>query len=1026
MPKKITSFNLWVIVFSLILLMSLSLSSFAQQMIRVTGKVTGPDNTPLAGTSVQVKGQSSGTSTDEQGNFSISAIKGATLVFSNVGYNQREVKVNDVTLDVILDKADKSLNDVVVVGYGTQKKGSVTGSISSVKGEQLTVAPVASISNTLAGRLPGLVSVQSSGAPGADAALLSIRGFGQALVIVDGVESNFNNIDANQIESISILKDGAASIYGARAGNGVILVTTKRGQNQKPTITLNSSYTLQGVTKMLKPASAGQYTEMKREAWIQAGNPEATAPFTAEQVQKYYAGTDPLYPNTNWYEEIFREWAPQQQHNISVRGGSEKIRYYGFIGYTDQETIVKKGGGNYKRYNLQSNIDAKITDNLTLQLDLAAVSELSDFPIRGFQSGSSMWYDYFATKPYFPAHLSDPAKISWGGIDVGGINVTSNKDISGYTKNNNQNSRGTITLNYNIKAVKGLSVKAFANYVGSFNFNKNFSKPVSFYTEPAPGIYTPAGNYGIKASLTQGDARDRTFTQQYSLNYDNTLNNVHHITGIVLYEAIDYTYESLSASRVNFLSPTIDLIFAGSTVGMGNNGSANEMGRKSYIGRINYSFKNKYLFESTVRADASAKFPAGKRWGYFPNISLGWVASKEEFMQSLKKLDNLKLRASYGESGFDGVGNFQYLAGYNVGATYILGSDPQPGLVSLGIANPNLTWEKIKISNVGADFSLFNHKLYGEADIFYRELSGIPATLIATVPSTFGAGLPPVNINSSNDRGFEFNLGTTGKVGQISYDLSGNISWSRAKWGHYEEPEYKDSDQKRIYSNSGRWTDRRYGYLSDGLFTSQAQIDALTFDQDQQGNITLRPGDIRYKNINKDGKLDWKDQVEIGKSTIPHWMLGFNANIKFKDFDFSALFQGAFGYYANTNLNILNNYSFTSLYYDLRWTQANNNPNALVPRLGGASTNANPSDYYYKKAGYIRLKTASVGYNLPKRRLDKIGFSQVRIFAAGFNLLTPFNRLKKFGDPETPNTPGYFGLYYPQQRTISFGINVSF
>ncbi|MBC7536020.1 MAG: SusC/RagA family TonB-linked outer membrane protein [Ferruginibacter sp.] len=993
--------------------------------IVVKGTVTDEKGVPLAGVTVKLKGSANiGTNADANGNFTLQLPdKGGVLIVSYVGYQTNEIPVSkEVELRIVLKQVEIKVDEVVVVGYGTQKKTTITGAISSVKAEQLTIAPVSNVTNALSGKLPGLITKQTSGLPGSDGADLSIRGFGNPLIIVDGIESSLNNIDANQIESISILKDGSASIYGARAGNGVILVTTKRGNNLKPTITFNSSMTNQGVTKMLKPASSGQRSEMEREAWIQSGNPEATAPWTIAQIQKFYDGTDPAFPNTNWYKELIRDWAPQQQHNLSVRGGSEKIKYYGFLSYMNQETMIKTNGGNFARYNMQSNIDAKITDDLTMQLDFAAISENNLSNTRGMGTGGNMWQDYWQTLPYYPAHLPDPTKVPYAyGAGTGGMQVTSNMAVSGYDKNITQSLRGTISLNYKIKAVKGLSAKAFVNYFKTYNTGKSFSRPVSLWKyEPTSMVYTQVGAYGTAASIGQSASNGNIFTQQYSLNYDNTFNKNHHITALALYESIDYANESISASRRDFLTPAIEQMFAGSVVGMSNNGYATEMGRKSYVGRLNYSYKDKYLLETIFRADASAKFPSAKRWGYFPSISLGWVMNKEGFMKQFSKLDNLKLRASYGQSGNDAVGNFQYLAGYRYGAPYILGAGPMQGLISTGLANPNLTWEKIKISNLGVDFSFFKRKLYGEIDAFYRQRSGIPTTRITSLPTTFGASLPPENLNSINGKGFEFNLGTAGKMGEVSYDVSGNISWSTSKWDHFEEPEYTDKDQKRLYQQSGQLIDRNVGYLSDGLFTSQSQIDQLKFDQDLQGNRTLRPGDVRYKDLNGDGKLDWKDQVDIGKGTIPHWMLGFNTNLKYKSFDLSAVFQGAFGYY--TYVNLASTMAASTFYYDQRWTTTNKDPNAIIPRLGGAGTNGFFSDYYYKKSGYIRLKIASVGYSMPKQWLNKIGFSQVRIYAAGTNLLT-FNKLSKFGiDPEAPNV----GWYYPQQRTISFGVNASF
>lgn len=997
------------------------------QKKEISGKVVDSNGVPLPGVSVVVKGTNTGTITDSDGKFRFGVSTDAkTLIFSFVGMKSQEIVFgNKTTINLTLVEETVGIEDVVAVGYGTQKKGTVTGSVSAVKGDILTLAPVASTVNTLAGQLPGLVSLQSSGQPGSDAAAISIRGFGNALVIVDGVESSFNNIDANEIESVSILKDGAASIYGARAGNGVILVTTKRGIDEKPVITLNSSYTMQGITLMPKPSSSGQYAEMASEAWIQSGKPAATAPFTPDQIQKYYAAADPyLYPNTNWYNVLIRDWAPQQQHNLSIRGGSERVKYYGFIGFLDQSTIWKTNGGDYARYNLQSNIDAKILDNLSLQLDVSSINESRDFPWRPQNSGANtVWQDFWNTLPTYPATLPDPTKISYAGPSgVGGAHVITNSAIAGYDNTDSQNLKGTGALNYTFKFIKGLSAKVLVNVSQDYSFNKHFTRPANFYTyDPASKIYTLAGSTGSQASMSATDSRGKTTTGQYSLNYERTFGTLHHLKAFALYETVDYFNDYLMGMRINFLTPSIDQLFAGSTTNMTNNGSASEMGRKSYIGKINYSYKDKYLVETILRADASAKFPSNKRWGYFPSISLGWRLSEENFMKEIQFLDNLKVRASYGESGNDGVGNFQYLTGYQYGLTYILNNTTQQGIVSTGLANPNLTWEKIKIYNGGFDFSIWKRKLYGEGDVFYRERSGIPGTRISTLPSTFGASLPPENINSLNDRGFELKLGTTGNNNDLSWDVSGNISWSRTKWEHFEEPTYTDPDQERIYKMSGRWTDRQFGYLSDGLFTSQDQINSLKFNQDNQGNVSLRPGDIRYKDVNGDGKLDWKDQVEIGKGTVPHWFLGFNTTLKYKNFDLSALFQGAFGYY--NYITLIHQNLLPALVYDLRWTEKNNDPNALVPRLGGASTNNLVSDFYYKKAGYVRLKSFSIGYNLPKQLTGKVNLKGVRIYVAGYNLLT-FDKLKKFGtDPEAPS--GNAGYYYPQQKTITFGANIS-
>ena len=1001
-------------------------SNTEQQKKEISGTVKDSKGIPLSGVSVVVKGTTIGNVTDSDGKFRISIpLDAKTLAFSFVGMKTQEIIIgNNTTISVTLTEEVVGIDEIVAIGYGTQNRSTLTGSISSLKGETMSLTPMASTSNLLAGQLPGLISQQLSGQPGADAATLSIRGFGSPLVIVDGIETGFNTIDPNEIETVSILKDGASSIYGSRAGNGVILITTKRGNLGKPTITLNSSFTVQGITNFPKPASSGQYTEMRSEAYLQSGQDPSNVPYTPAQIASYKAGNNPNYPNTNWFNAIVRDWAPQQQTNLSIKGGTDKIKYFGFFGFLNQQSMWKTSGDEYSRYNFQSNIDAKILDNLTLQLDVSSIYETALNPWRSI-SGGDLFSDLWNLLPIYPSSLPDPTKTPYGGSSSG-ANAMSNRNLAGYDDINRENLKGTLALNYTFKRIKGLSAKAFVNYMQNISFEKIFQKPLTFYTyDPDSKTYTVAATLFSQANLNQNNNEDRTITGQMSLNYDRTFGD-HHITAMAVYEAIDYSDQSLSAGRINFLSPLIDQMFAGSTTNMTNSGGAGQMGRVSYIGRLNYSFKNKYLIDASFRDDASAKFPSATRWGLFPSISLGWRIGEENFMKSLDYLDNLKLRASFGKSGLDNVGGFAFLSGYSYGASYPFGGTSQnsPGLYSTGLANPTLTWENVATSNIGIDFSLWKRKLYGEADVFYRSLTGIPATRISTLPSSFGAGLPPVNINSLNDRGFELKLGTSGSKGDLSWDLSGNISWSRSKWDHYEESDYTDPDQARINTKSHQWTDRTFGYKSDGLFTSQAQIDALTFDQDGQGNKSLRPGDIRYKDLNKDGKIDWKDQAIIGKGTIPHWMMGFSPNLKYKNFSLASLFQGSFGYYTNFNFNSFNGTLTPVQVYDLRWTTANNNPNALLPRLGGAATNSYTSDYFYKKAAYLRLKSLSLGYTLPSQWVRKANLSQVKIYAAGTNLIT-FDKLKKFGlDPEAPS--GRNGFYYPQQKTISFGASISF
>lgn len=994
-----------------------------QQTSSVRGVIVDENGIPVIGAAVQEKGTTNGTVTDFDGNFTLNVSEGVTLVVSYVGYRTQEIKATD-NMKVVLKEDAELLDEVVVVGYGTQRKGNLTGSISNVKSEKLTTAPIGNVTNMLAGQLPGLTVKQTSGIPGSDGATLKIRGYSDdPMVVVDGVEGSLNSIDPSQIESITVLKDGAASIYGARAGNGVILVTTKRGVDSKPVITLNSSYTLQGSTKVIKPGSSGQRAEWAREAHLNAGLPESQVPYTEEQIQKYYDGTDPDYLNTDWFDAVMRKWAPQQNHNLSVRGGSEKIKYYGYAGFNRQETIMKTNGGNYTRFNIQSNVDAKVTDEVTLTMDMMYTKEEQYLTGIGEGLGHPLfWEQLYNAEPRYPISLPDPDKMSYAGIPYGNPLFATNTELGGYRRNDKDYMRINGALTYDVKQVKGLKFKALISYNRYVSNFKQFRKQGDFY------VYnTESGEYSLfrksqdPTSLSLSSSFNFDLTQQYSVHYENMFDDKHRVTALGLFESINYGYKYFDTKRSDFMSSVLDQIFAGNPDTAQNSGSESEMGRVSWVARLNYSYMDKYLIETIFRADASAKFPKNSRWGYFPSVSLGWVMSEEDFIKKLGVVDQLKIRMSYGQSGNDNVGNFKYLSGYAFDGSYIIDNKVASGLYSTGLANALLTWEKMSIYNAGVDFSLFNRKLYGTLEGFYRLRDGIPGNRVVSLPSSFGAELPQENLNSIDTRGFEFNVGTTGKVGDLSYDVSANISWSRSKWVHYDEPEYSDPDQKRIYELTGQWIDRRMGYVSDGLFTSQEEIDNLGYIyKDLNGNSTLRPGDVKYKDLNNDGVLDWKDQTEIGSGAMPHWTYGANVSLKYKGFDLSALFQGAFDYTTNVNLEG----AASVLKFENRWTEEENNPHSLVPRPGGASTNWLYSDYRIHNTAYLRLKNFTIGYEIPKSVLQHIGVDRLRLYFAGTNLFT-LSTLNKYGvDPEMPEgTPAY---YYPQQRTLSFGLNLSF
>jgi TonB-linked SusC/RagA family outer membrane protein len=893
--------------------------------------------------------------------------------------------------------------------------------VASVKSKDITLAPVGNVTNSLAGRMPGLFAKQENGAPGSDAASLSIRGFGKALTIVDGVERSFNSIDPNEIESVSVLKDGAAAIYGSRAGNGVILVTTKKGNISKPVLTYNGSYSINQWASVMEQTSSGQWAEMLRERDLNQG--KTTPLFTEEQVKKYYEGTDPDYPNTNWINEVTRPNTPMQQHNLSLRGGSEKIKYYAYLGYLDQPSTFKKefNGGGYKRYNFRSNMEANITNDLKMQVDFSYINGTSVNPGRGLALGG-IFQDLYESWPTWAGSLPDKTKVPYTGTAP--VKGNADQNVSGYNRTNDTEIQGNMALDWNIKWVKGLKARAFFDYSQLYSQNKNFVKNFKSYSYSySTNQYTERQSVNTTA-LSYTNTTSTTINGQFSLNYDRTFAKDHVVSAFALYEITDYKGANVFTNRSGYITTAVDYLFAGTASTATNNDGAIEMGRASYAGRLNYAYKSKYLFESTLRYDASAKFPDDTRWGLFPSVSLGWRISEENFIKnSLPALDNLKLRASYSESGYDAIGNFQYLAGYQFGQVYGRGATAQSALYDMSLPNPTLTWETMTTYNLGLDMSLWKRKLYGEFDVFYRKREDIMGTRVASLPSTFGASAPQENLNSSDDRGFEATLGTAGSKNDFRYDISGNVAWARSKWLAFDEPNYTDPDDIRLNKKSGQWVDRAIAYVAEKqLFASQEEINNLPYIQDGQGNKTLRPGDIKIKDLNGDKVINWRDQAEVGKGLFPHWLFGLNTNLTYKNIDCSMLFQGAADY-----SNFINYRSFNDVKtYENRWSPANPDVNAYVPRLGGAGY-VLKSDRFIQDIAYVRLKTLSVGYTLPAALTKKINWESVRFYFAATNLFT-LSTISKFNvDPEAPATyrENFRSSYYPQQRTLSFGVNIS-
>ncbi|MGN6639484.1 MAG: SusC/RagA family TonB-linked outer membrane protein, partial [Mucilaginibacter sp.] len=619
------------------------------QMVAGTVR-SATDNNPLAGVTVQVKGSSNGTTTDALGQYQLKNVSGTdSLFFSYIGYQPQTVVYNNrSTIDIVLQVEVSSLDQVVVVGYGTQKKVNLTGAVSSISAKDLSVVPVANVATLLAGKLPGLIAVQGSGEPGADDLALSVRGFGNALVVVDGiVNRDFTRMDPAEIESITILKDAAsAAVYGVSGGNGVILVTTKRGISGKPLFNYSFNYGVQHVTRYPRFVNSEEYAILKNEASVNLGG---NIIYTPEEIEKFRAGTDPAYPNFDYYHYFAKDYTPQLQQNITVRGGSKDIKYFFLLGGIKQASMWKGGNQDYANYNFKSNIDARISDNFDISVDFSGNSQFRNNLIQdSYLMASWMQYSW----PIFAPKTPD-GKIAATNY---GLTAYLDRDLTGYIKDKRNTLQGNLSLNYKLSFVPGLSAKVTLARDLFFDSKKDWLKQYLTYNwDEAAQKSVLAGSRGTN-SLTLYNTETQFSQIQGSLNYTRSFYNKHNVKALLLYEESEIQAANFNATRINYAVP-IDQIFAGPSLGQTNGGGASDDGRQSVVGRINYDFTGKYLFEYIFRYDGSPRFPADTSWGFFSGVSAGWRLSEEKSIKdNFKNIDNLKLRASWGKLGNDNTG----------------------------------------------------------------------------------------------------------------------------------------------------------------------------------------------------------------------------------------------------------------------------------------------------------------------------------------------------------------------------------
>ena len=1025
---------------------------FAQEK-NINGKVSDENNEGLPGATIIIKGTTKGTVSDINGSFMLDVNEYDTITVSFSGYIKKDIPVtNKILFSINLDPDIETLKEVVVVGYGSEQKINLTGSVATLKDQELTLAPVANSSNLLAGRVPGVMTRQNSGLPGGENTQIRIRSFSEApLILVDGVQMDFSRIDQNDIASISVLKDASAAVYGARAGNGVVLVTTKRGESGKPKISYSSNLTLQSATAFLDHVSASQYVELVREANLNDfDDPNAT--FSEDDIENYY-NKNQGYQGGDWVDALIQNNAPMHQHNISVSGGSDNVKYFTSFGYIDQESFFKSRDFDYKRYNTRSNIDIKVNDRINFSVDLSYRQDIRERPAKS--ALSNIWIDLSTAQPIFPTELSenmiipDPSvsSVSYSGSTTGNRNpiARSNRNIFGTYDRFDNTFRGKIGLKYKIPGITGLTLRADMNLTLLDRSEKTFRKPYNVYRQNLDTnelILEGTGN-GV-SSISDEQFRRTMVYPLISAEYIKEVGD-HNVKVLMLAEQTTRKFSMFSATRKNLFTTSIPELFIGSENEQTNDGySGPDIGRKSAVARVNYRFKDRYLLETTFRADGNVLFAPETRWGYFPSISFGWIISEEPFFNANQNT-TLKIRSSFSQLGDDtanGISGFDYLTGYETNSTYLFGDNiSETTIRTLGEVNPFLTWEKMTMYNLGLEATFFKGQLQVETDVFYRKRENILSNDQQSVANEGGYDLPLTNINISDDRGIEVSAMYQQKIGEFKIDIAPNFSVGKEKFIVRRDIEdFTDSDYKRIYGREGQWVNRRFGYLSDGIFMSQDEINNHPTIQDGNGNLLLSPGDIKYKDLDGNDTINFRDQDVIGyASNMPEINYGINLSASYKNLKLSILLQGAskFSIYINgPAATMFSNGSIPlSYHYKYAWQphpddpSVNINPDAILPASSftASTNNARVSDFWLRDVRYLRLKNINLSYNIPKKIISKIGLETSQIYFSTENLFTLTNLgiYKNSFDPEfDPNTQTT--RRYPITRSLTVGLKMTF
>ncbi|WP_233507560.1 SusC/RagA family TonB-linked outer membrane protein [Adhaeribacter pallidiroseus] len=1035
------------------------------QGFAVKGRIKGETGEGLPGVTVLLKGTSTGATTDPNGNYSLNLPNGSgTLVVSFIGYQTQEVSVNNRnSIDLALAPDTKALEEVVVVGYGTQKKETVTGSVATVKGAELQKSPAVNLSNSIAGRMPGVIATNGSGEPGYDGSTIRIRGSNtlgnnDALIVIDGVPARaggFERLNPADIENISVLKDASAAIYGSRAANGVILITTKRGKNGKPELSYSYNQGWSQPTVVPKMATAAQYAEMVNEIdvynlpaqyWKAASDAFKTtgsftrpdngavtnATFKPEDMQKLRDGSDPWgHPNTDWFDAALKPWSPQSRHNLQLSGGSENLRYLASIGYQNQDAYYRNAATGYKQYDLRLNLDANVNKYVTTSLGVTGRQENRFFPTK---SAGAIFRMLMRGYPYRPAYW--PNGLPGPDIENGEQPVVITTNNTGYDRDTRYYLQSNGKIEITQPWIKGLKLTGSAAVDKFLKQTKVWQTPwyvyswdnTSFEADGTTPKLQKVKRGPDQSTLNQGSEDQLNVLLSGILSYDQTFAG-HAITALVGITKETSNQSSFGANRRYFSSTAIDQMFAGGSREKDNRGSAWERARMSYFGRLAYNYKEKYLAEFLGRYDASYMFPTDTRWGFFPGVMVGYRVSEEGFFKkALPFVNDLKIRGSWGQMGNDQVyydtnndgtldlQEYKYFELYTYD-TYPLAGQLAQTLRADEVPNKNMTWEVANNADIGLEGQLLQGKIFFEFDVFRNKRSNILWRRSASIPQTTGMILPPENIGIVINKGWEFKVGHNNNFGDVSFNVSVNGGFAKNKIEFWDETPGAPDWQK----STGHPMNTNTFYIYDGIFTTQADIDANSLDYSGVGASTLRPGDMKFKDVNNDGKLNGDDRVRRDKTNQPTFQGGLNIGAKYKGFDLAILFQGATGgeVFVQTESGTIGN--FLAWSYENRWTV--DNPSTEHPRTVDRSNQyfSNANTYWLRNTDYLRLKNFEIGYNLPVNLGQRIGMSNLRVYVNGLNLIT-WDKTDIF-DPEAT---GGNAQYYPQARIINTGVSVTF